>query len=85
MGVIEVRESRMLGEEVRLDRSPLGYCPNVGRIDQEKRGGVCMHRRSQRRESSEFQSGRKVQDRPQKAFVAILQCLGSTLLAVGSH
>lgn len=31
------------------------------------------------RYTSEFQSGRKDQDRPQKAFVAILGCLGTTL------
>lgn len=35
--------------------------------------------------TSEFQSGRKVQDRPLKAFVAILKCLGSPLLVAESH
>lgn len=85
MDVSDVRETGMLGEEVKLDGWALGCCPSMGRIDQENGGGVCMHRRAQGTESSEFQSGRKVQDRPHKAFAAILKCLGSIPLAVGSH
>lgn len=98
MGMSAIRESRTLGEEVRLDRWALGLM--VLRTDLENEGGVCVHRRAQGTENSscylkqdlltavytsESQRGGKVQDRPQKAFVAILKCLGSTLLAVGSH